>query len=55
MRLKKIATDRDAEVIEARRAEAEAAAALAAPLVEEVVTPSEADMVFAGGHSDSDE
>ncbi|MDF3605876.1 DNA-directed RNA polymerase subunit beta' [Paracoccus sp. DMF-8] len=36
-RVRKIAADRDAEVIEARRAEAEAAAVLAAPVAEEVI------------------
>ena len=44
-RVRKIAADRDAEVIEARKAEAEAAAALAAPEAQPVM----ADMPEAGG------
>ncbi len=44
MRVRKIAGDRDQKVIDARRAEAEAAAALAAPLNEDVV----ADEVIGG-------
>jgi DNA-directed RNA polymerase subunit beta' len=42
MQIRKIATDRDQKVIEARKAEAEAAAALAAP-VDDIAT-EEADL-----------
>jgi DNA-directed RNA polymerase subunit beta' len=43
-RIRRIATERDAEVIEARRAEAEAAAALIAPATEQVAPQMAADL-----------
>lgn len=44
-RVRRIATERDNEVIEARRSEAEAAAALAAPVMEEVAEEAVENMV----------
>ena len=47
MNVRRIATERDSKVIEAARAEAEAAAALAAPVPEEAPPVGEFDNVFA--------
>ncbi len=45
-KMRKIATDRDQKVIDARKAEAEAAAALAAPMEDEVMEAAEADDIL---------
>ncbi|MEE2860183.1 MAG: DNA-directed RNA polymerase subunit beta' [Pseudomonadota bacterium] len=57
-RVRRIATERDAEVIEARRAEAEAAAALAAPepnLEGSMTTSTSADALFERREDNGDE
>ncbi len=55
MNVRRIATERDSKVIEAARAEAEAAAALAAPLPEEAAPAGEFDNVFSEPTESRDE
>ncbi len=55
MNVRRIATERDQKVIEAARAEAEAAAALAAPLQEEAAPAGEFDNVFSDSTESRDE